>query len=129
MGELHVKRGPQTESSRRRASASAKAYWSDSAIRAAHGEKTRRRMDRPEVRATISERTKVALADPDVNARQREGLKRAFADPALRQRISELTKAGMAAKLDRQFADLVKIWETMPKKVRQRFLAHVCGTS
>jgi hypothetical protein len=115
-----VKRGPQTDESRRRATASAAAYWADPAIRVAHGEKTRLRMDRPEVRATISERTKVALAEPGVNARMRAGLKRAYADPALRQKVSECTKAGMAdpalrqkisertkagiaAKLDRQF--------------------------
>ncbi len=123
-----MKRGPRTEDSRRRASASARAYWADPAIRAAHGEKTRLRMDRPEVRATISERTKAArAADPGVNARMRAGLIRAYADPVLRQKVSERTKAGMAAKLERQFADLMKIWDATPKKVRQRFLDDVSG--
>jgi hypothetical protein len=53
------------------------------------------------------------------------GLKLAFSDPALRQKVSERTKAGMAAKLERQFAELVAVWEKMPKKVRGRFLDHV----
>ena len=124
-----MKRGPQSEESCRRASASAVAFWADPAVRVAHGAKTRMRMDRPEVRATISERTKVALAEPGVNARMRAGLKRAYADPALRQKISELTKAGMAAKLERQFADIVAIWGKTPKKVRQRFSDHIGSTN
>jgi hypothetical protein len=111
-----VKRRPHNEQLRRRASASATAYWSDPELRAAHREKTRRRMDRPDVRVTISDRTKIAMADPDVSARQRAGLKRAFADPGLRQKISEQTKAGIEAKLERHFADLIKLWEAMPKK-------------
>ena len=117
-----MKRGPQSQESRRRASASAVAYWADPAVRAAHGEKTRYRMNRPEVRATISERTRVALADPIVRTRHRAGIERAFADPALRQRISDRTKAGILAKLERQLAELTEVWEKTPKKVRDRFL-------
>ena len=86
------------------------------------GEKTRYRMNRPEVRATISERTRVALADPIVRTRHRAGIERAFADPALRQRISDRTKAGILAKLERQLAELTEVWEKTPKKVRDRFL-------
>jgi hypothetical protein len=114
--------GPRTEESRELARARANAYWADPAVRKAHGEKTRLRMDRPEVRAKIVAGTKAAMADPDVRSRQRDGLRRAFADPALRQKVSQRTKAGIAAKLDRHFADLIKVWSETPDEVRRRFI-------
>ena len=81
--------------------------------------------NRPDVHATISERTRVALADLTVRTRHRAGLERAFADPALRQKISERTKAGIPPKLERQFTDLMEVWEKAPKSVRERFLDSV----
>jgi len=96
-------------------------------------------MNRPEVRAAISERTRAALSDPEAQRRRRrayadpkvrqkisEHTKFAMSDPALRQKISERTKEGMAARLERQFAELVAVWEKTPKKVRQRFLDQCC---
>ena len=114
---------PRSEESRELARARANAYWADPAVRKAHGEKTRFRMDKPEVRARIVDGMKKAiLADPEIKTRKIDGLRRAFSDPALRQKVSQRTKAGIAAKLDRQFADLIKVWSETPDDVRRRFI-------
>jgi hypothetical protein len=115
---------PRTEASRELSRARANTYWADPARRKAHGEKTRYRMDRPEVRAKISENTKV-LADPEVRERQRSAHLAAMADPAVRQKITQRTKAGVATDLDRKFADLLCAWSHAPGKVRRRFVIHV----
>jgi hypothetical protein len=114
----------RTEESRQWSRARANAYWADPSRRQAHGEKTRDRMNRPEVRAKIAERTKEALADPEVRERQRSAQLSAMADPAVRLRISERTKAGLAAKKDRQFADLLKVWSVTPDNVLRKFVAY-----
>jgi hypothetical protein len=101
------------------------AYWSDPARRVAHGDLTRQRMDRPAVRERISERTKAAYDVPGMRERKLAGLARAFADPELRRRISAATKAGMAAKAEREFAALKAAWDSAPAGVRQRFLVEI----
>jgi hypothetical protein len=67
----------------------------------------------------------MALVDSEVKLRQRDGLPRAFADPVLRQKVSQRTKACIAAKMDRQFADLITVWSATPDEVRRRFTDHV----
>lgn len=80
-------------------------------------------MDRTDVRQRISERTKAAHDVPGMRERKLAGLARAFADPALRRKISIATKAGMAAKAEREFAELKGARDAAPAAVRRRFLA------
>ena len=103
------------------------AYWSDPTKRAAHGELTRQRMDRAEVRRRISEGTAAAHNVPGMRERKLAGLARAFADPELRRRISVATKAGMAARAEREFAVLKTAWDAAPTVVRRRFLVEVAA--
>jgi hypothetical protein len=79
-------------------------------------------MDRPDVRQRISERTKAAHGVPGMRERKLAGLARAFADPELRRKISAATKAGMAAKAEREFAALKGAWDSAAVAVRRRFL-------
>jgi predicted TIM-barrel fold metal-dependent hydrolase len=116
---------PRTAESRRRTSAALVAYWSDPAKRTAHGALTCQRMDRPDVRERISERTAAAHNVPGMRERKLAGLARAFADPELRRKISVATKAGMAAKAEREVAALKGAWDAAPASVRRRFLAEI----
>ncbi|WP_092079214.1 hypothetical protein [Bradyrhizobium brasilense] len=91
------------------------------------------------MRALIGERTRAAMAKPEVRERTRVGLRRAFADHALREkvrahtkaamaspevrkRISERTRAGQAAKLERELAELRAGLRVLPRAVRMAFL-------
>jgi hypothetical protein len=114
---------PRTDESKQRTRVALVAHWSDPAKHTAQSELTRQRMDRREVRARISERTKAAHDVPGMRERKLAGLVRAFADPELRRKISAATKAGMAAKAEREFAALKAAWDSAPSAVRCRFLA------
>jgi hypothetical protein len=114
-----------TPCARPRTQAALAAYWSDPGRRAAHSELTRQRMDRPDVRERISERTKAAHGVPGMRERKLAGLTRAFADPELRCKISAATKAGMAAKAEREFATLKAAWDLAPVPARRRLLAEL----
>jgi hypothetical protein len=116
---------PRATESRERTSAALSAYWSDAARRTAHSHLTRQCMDRADVRQRISERTKAAHDVPGMRERKLAGLTRAFADPELRRKISVATKAGMAAKIERQFIALQSAWDAAPAAVRRRFLAEL----
>jgi hypothetical protein len=113
---------PRTDESRQRTRVALVAYWADPAKRTAQSELTRQRMARPEVRGRISERTKAAHDVPGMRERKLAGLMRAFADPELRRKISAASKAGMAAKAEREFAALKGAWDSAPAAVRRRFL-------
>lgn len=123
------RRKPHSQESRDRARVAGQRFYADPSVRAAHGAKTRYRMDRPEVRAKISERTKLALSDPRTNARKIAGLRRAFANPALRLKVSIQTKAGIEAKLQRQVLEMLEFWKAIPRKARVRFLERVGATA
>jgi hypothetical protein len=116
---------PRTDGSKDRTSAALVAYWSDPAKRTAHGELTRQRMGRPDIRQRISDRTKAAHDVPGMRERKLAGLARAFADPELRRKISAATKAGIAAKAEREFAALKAAWDSAPTGVRCRFLVQI----
>jgi hypothetical protein len=116
---------PRSAESRQRSQVALTAYWSDTARRTEQSDLTRRRMSRSDVRQRISERTKAAHEVPGMRERKLAGLTQAFADPELRRRISVATKAGMAAKAEREFAALKGAWDAAPAAVRRRFLAEI----